>query len=578
MAGGTGVREKIMKSGLGFLCGSLALLAAACGNRHEPPEPAPVPSPDALRTTIEGDVVGFVQESGVLTWRGIPFAAPPVGDLRWRAPRPAAAFKTRLGTLDFKAICPQLTNVFNAGEGAKIGDLQGSEDCLYLNVYAPPKSTGSSKLPVMVWIHGGGNVWGSARQYDPSSFVANENVVVVTVQYRLGPLGWFAHDALRRSAALPLDAAANFGTLDLIAALQWVQGNIEVFGGDPAMVTVFGESAGGHNVATLIASPLAKGLFHRAIIQSGLFDSTPIATAETGETQPNAAAKVAGRAGAGDAAALRALSPEALFDAYELDAQGYLTMPLVIDDGVVLPTAGVRATLATSGGFNAVPIITGTNRDEMKLFQFVDPRLVNRWFGVMITAKDQGFYDRLADYQSRLWRIRSVDEPAAAMAAAGHLDVYAYRFDWDEGGRFLLTDLKKLLGAAHAIEIPFVFNRFKLLGPLDPVMFGKGTAGEREDLSRDIGAWWAAFARAGDPGTGGARDLPQWPRWRTGGGTLMRLDAGGSDLLTGADSIDALIADLKADKALTTAERRTVADALSLWHPELKAAFAVAAD
>ncbi len=556
---------------------ALALCLAACGAPAPEPAAPPKPAPETLRTTAEGDVVGFLNDDGVQIWRGVPFAAPPVGDLRWRAPRPPAAWKGWREALDYSAKCPQLTNVFNAADGVKPGALQGAEDCLTLNVYAPPKSTGSSKLPVMVWIHGGGNVWGSADQYDPSNLVANENVVVVTVQYRLGPLGWFAHEGIRGSAKTPLDAGANFGTLDLIAALQWVQGNIETFGGDPALVTIFGESAGGQNAASLVASPLAKGLFHRAIIQSGLFDSTPAARAENGAEEPNAAAKIAERLGAKDADALRALSLEALYGAYELDAQGYLTLPLVIDDGVALPAAGLRAAIATKDGFNAVPVITGTNRDEMKLFQLVDPRLVNRWFGVLLTAKNQKFYDLLAAYQSRLWRIRSVDEPASAMTAAGHLDVYAYRFDWDEGGRFLLTDLKKLLGAAHTIEIPFVFNRFQLLGRLDRVMFQEKDAAERDRLSRAIGAYWAEFARSGDPGTGGDAALPQWPRWRTGGGTLLRLDDGATELLTGADSVDALVADLGADKALSPKEKAIVAEALGLWLPARRTDFLAAA-
>jgi len=566
-----------MKTGRIFVAAALAAGLAACAKPAPEPDAPPKPAAETLRTTAEGDVIGFVDDKGVQTWRGIPFAAPPVGDLRWRAPRPPAAWKGWRETLNFAAKCPQLTNVFNAGEGAQAGDLQGSEDCLYLNVYAPPKSTGSSKLPVMVFIHGGGNVWGSASQYDPSNLVANENVVVVTVQYRLGPLGWFAHEAIRDSAAAPHDKAANFGTLDLVAALQWVKANIGVFGGDSALVTIFGESAGGQNVATLVASPLARDLFSRAIIQSGLFDSTPLARAENGEAEANAARKAAERAGAETADALRALSLEALFAAYEVNEGGYLTMPLVIEDGVALPETGLRAAFAAKGGINAVPIITGVNRDEMKLFQFVDPRLVNRWFGVLHFAKNQKFYDRLAEYQSRLWRIRSVDEPASAMAAAGHLDVYAYRFDWDEGGRFLLTDLKKLLGAAHAIEIPFVFNKFKLLGRLDPLMFQEKDAAAREELSRAMGAYWAAFARDGDPGTGGQRELAQWPRWRTGGGTLMRLDAGGRDLLTGADTVDQLIADLAADRSLSAKQRAIIAEALGVWLPERKADFAAAA-
>jgi para-nitrobenzyl esterase len=569
------VRIIAAAAAVGFFC-----LLSACGQKPAPPEPDPVIDPATRVSLSEGEAVGFKNAEGVHVWRGLPFAAPPKGPLRWRAPRPPEPWEGMRKALAWSERCPQITNVFSVGEGFEEGALIGDEDCLYLNVYAPATArAGAEPLPVMVWVHGGGNVWGAARQYDPSRLVANENVIVVTVQYRLGPLGWFALDAIRGAAETPEDASANFGTLDIVQSLDWVKRNIAAFGGDPARVTVFGESAGGHNVATLLAAPQAKGLFHRAIIQSGLFDSTPVATAENGESEINAASKTAQRAGAASAEALRALSVKALYDAYELDESGYLNLPLVIEDGVVVPEKGLRAAMSDRALLSPVPVITGTNRDEMKLFQLVDPRLVNRYFKVILVAKDQRFYDALSHYQSRLWRIRSVDEPAAAMLAAGHLDVYGYRFDWDEGGSFLLTDLKKLLGAAHAIEIPFVFNRFKLLGPMDALMFTRKSEPARDDLSRDMGGYWAEFARTGAPSTGGARANAEWPRWRTGGGSLLRLDegAGGFDILTGPDSIDALIVDLGADPRLTTEQRKIIADALSMWLPSRKDDFAAAA-
>jgi para-nitrobenzyl esterase len=562
-----------------FLIAALVLLAA-CG-RTPLEEPPPAADPAAVRRIAQGEIVGFTSANGVEIWRGLPFAAPPVGDLRWRAPRPADGWTGTREALVPAGVCPQISNVFNADEGVKSGTLLGTEDCLYLDVYAPKGAVAQGGLPVMVWIHGGGNVWGSAAQYDPSNLAANENVIIVVVQYRLGPLGWFAHEAIRGGAETPEDKAASFALLDLVAALRWIQENVAVFGGDASRVTIFGESAGGHNVAGLIASPLAKGLFHRAIIQSGLFDSTPLAEAEHGGGPDiNPARAVAERLGAGDAAGLRAVPVEKLFSVYEPDSAGFSSMPRMIADGVALPSDGIRAALTDKATFNAVPVITGTNRDEMKLFQLVDPRLVNRFLGVFFTAKDQHFYDRLADYQSRLWRIRSVDEPAALMTAAGHDEVYAYRFDWDEGGRFLWTDLKALLGAAHAIEIPFVMNRFELFGRLDPLMWTKASAEERETLSRQIGGYWGAFARDGDP-NGAPRDGagPDWLRWQ-GEAALMRLDGvsgGGSRMIGSPDSIDRLIADLKAEAALTPEQKALIADALGAWMPSRAADFAAAA-
>jgi para-nitrobenzyl esterase len=556
-----------------------AAFLAACG-RAPAPAPLPAPDPATLRATAQGQVTGSTMENGVKVWRGLPFAAPPVGDLRWRAPRPAAPWSGVREAVAPASPCPQVSNVFNADEGYAPGTLLGAEDCLYLDVYAPanadPKTT-----PVMVWIHGGGNVWGSAKQYNPSNLAANENVLVVVVQYRLGPLGWFAHEAIRASAETPADKAASFALLDLAAALEWVKVNAAAFGGDASRVTIFGESAGGHNVAGLLASPRAKGLFHRAIIQSGLFDSVSAAEAENGGGPDiNPARTVAERLGASDAAALRAVPLDKLFDVYEPDAAGFASMPRMIADGVALPAEGLRAALGDVAAFNAVPIITGTNRDEMKLFQMVDPRLVNRTFGVFFTPKDAHFYDRLADYQSRLWRIRSVDEPATLMTGAGHGDVYAYRFDWDEGGRFLWTDLKRLLGAAHAIEIPFVMNRFALLGRLDPVMWTKASAEERETLSRHMGGYWAAFARDGDPnGVPFDGERPQWTPW-SGGGALMRLDGasgGGARMIGGADSVERLIGDLKSEETLTPDQKKIIAEALGIWLPARASDFLAAA-
>ena len=556
-----------------------AIAVAACG-RTSAPTPAPVADPSTLTRVTEGEAIGFTAPNGVKIWRGLPFAAPPVGDLRWRSPRPPAPWSGVREALAPAAICPQISNVFNASEGQKPGALLGAEDCLYLDVYAPANADPAT-TPVMVWIHGGGNVWGSAKQYDPSNLVANENVLIVVVQYRLGPLGWFAHEAIRGSAENADDAAASFALLDLVAALEWVRANAGAFGGDPARVTIFGESAGGHNVAGLLASPRAKGLFHRAIIQSGLFDSVSLGEAETGGgAELNPARAVAQRLGAADAAGLRAVPLDRLFGAYELDAAGYSSMPRMIADGVALPAEGLRAALDDVATFNAVPVITGTNRDEMKLFQLVDPRLVNRTLGIFLTAKDAHFYDRLADYQSRLWRIRSVDEPAGLMTRAGHADVWAYRFDWDEGGRFLWTDLKKLLGAAHALEIPFVMNRFELLGRLDPVMWTKASAEEREILSRQMGGYWGALARDGDP-NGRPRDgaRPEWLRW-SGEAALMRFDGasdGGAHMMGGADSVDRLIADLGSEKTLTPEQKAVIAGALGLWLPARKDDFMRAA-
>src|ERR1700686_5682132 len=211
----------------------------------------------------EGRLSGIVL-GGVTAFRGIPYAAPPVGPLRWRPPRPAARWPGGRAARQVRAICPQAYNGADNG----VGPLPMSEDCLTLNVYAPSLRP-PAPLPVMFWIHGGGLVNGSgtAALYDGTE-LARQGVVVVTINYRPGRLGFFAHPALSRER--PTEPKANFGLMDQIAALQWVQRNIRAFGGDPGNVTIFGESAGGYTVNLLMISPAARGLFHRAICESGL--------------------------------------------------------------------------------------------------------------------------------------------------------------------------------------------------------------------------------------------------------------------------------------------------------------------
>jgi para-nitrobenzyl esterase len=546
----------------------LCLFLFACSK-----SPAPSPPPEAdqatLRTTALGDVVGFVTPDGAHAWRKLPFAAAPVGDLRWRAPRPAVRWEGVREGLAFAERCLQMSNRLNAGEGIEPGLALGSEDCLYLDVYAPPDAEGGD-LPVMVWIHGGANVWGRGSSYEGSRLAVNEDVIVVIVQYRVGPFGFFSHPFLRETAETREDAAANFATLDLIASLKWVRGNIAAFGGDAENVTIFGESAGGHNVATLLASPLAEGLFHRAILQSGSFDSVPRDDAEQEGERNNASDVIVARLGATDGASLRAASPQAIIDAYKEGAFDFMDMPTVIQDGVTLPATPLRDALASTENFNAVPVMTGTNRDEMKFFLFGDQRFVKQKFFMFPAPRDREFWDRINHYMARVWRIRAVDGPAAAMKAAGHDAVYAYRFDWDDSGRFLFSDFGELVGAGHAVEIPFVFNRFEFFGPrYDKIFFEKKTETSRQELSRAMGAYWASFARDGVPS---AANAPSWPAWPAQGATLIRFDSasdGGIGLIDEGDSVDRLIQDLANDPKLDAVERCAIVAEITPWTPEL---------
>lgn len=557
----------------------LALLASAC--THTPPAPQPTPDPATQRTVSTGVLEGYVDAAtGAHVWRSAPFAAPPVGDLRWRAPRPPAAWTGVRPAVAEAPWCPQALSALDGVGKSQWGKIVGQEDCLYLNVYAPPMAadaTTTAKLPVMMWIHGGSNVWGRAAQYDGATLATKQNVIVVVVQYRLGVLGWLAHPALRDSAQIPDDASANFALLDHVRALEWIRDNIGAFGGDTGRVTIFGESAGGLDVAALLASPRAKGLFHRAIAQSGSVRTVPLAVAENGDADHrdsgrSIAARVTG-GGAVTAEALRAAPLDVVFKSFDTSRESR-GLPLVIADGVTLPQDGIVAAFADPARHAAVPTIFGANRDEMKLFNALNPALAKRTLGVFPRAKDPTFYEAMSRYPSRNWKATAVDAPALAMTAGGHAKVWTYRFDWDEEGSVGLTDLSQMLGAAHSMEIPFVFGRFVLLGRFDQFAFTRDNAPGRLKLSDQMMGYWARFAATGDPGAGvGA---PPWTPYTVEAGrpNTMIFDTaadGGVRMIVDRETQPQVVADLFADPTLKTdAQRCAVFAAMATWNKEMR--------
>ncbi len=535
----------------------------ACGPPRAPERPTPDPA--LRRTTTSGEVVGFVGHYGSAVWLGIPYAAPPVGARRWRSPEPPPHWDGVRDAVTAGGPCMQYAGPFGGLEELPRGKPAGSEDCLFLNVYAPRSATGGtqfgSRLPVMVWIHGGGNSLGHAGFYDGGKLAARENVVVVAINYRLGPFGWFRHAALRTSDASALERSGNFGLLDQIRALEWVRDNIAAFGGDPHNVTIFGESAGARNVFALLLSQPARGLFHRAIAQSGGLDFDPPTTAEwfTDDAQPGkpnssaeavarllvaqgaapdraaAKAKLAGMPADAVARMLRDTPAEDLLRAYPPDPNSELIdLPQLFADGVALPAGDTLAALRRGNAHQHVPVMLGTTRDENKLFMSGDPALVRRWFGIFPRVRDPAAYDLLAEYHARMWKARGADEPAAALAAAQREPVFVYRFDWDEEPTILGADLAQMLGAAHAFEIPFIFGHWDL-GRQANVIFTDENAPGREALSAQMMSYWAEFARSGEPARGGDGTLPGWPAWeetpqfmvldtQAGGGLRMSSD------------------------------------------------------
>jgi para-nitrobenzyl esterase len=448
---------------------------------------------------------------GVDRFLGIPFGQPPTGARRFRPPVPAAPWSGVLEADAFGGAAPQ--NALDVGvlPGMEVG--RQSEDCLYLNVYTPAADAG--RRPVMVWIHGGGFVLGAGSQllYDGSALARRGDVVVVTVNYRIGALGFLD---LEPRFGSEFAGAANLGVLDQIAALEWVRENVSRFGGDPGNVTIFGESAGGMSVGTLLGCPAARGLFQRAIPQSGAAQN-----AHDRETSARVADFYLQALGAADARALREASVEQI-----LAAQLQCTLR-VGELGVLLafqPCSGERTlpelpqSAVRAGNAAGVPVLVGTTRDEWRLFEFLDPGHRE--------MDDAGFLDRAAsrvgrDAAARLTDVYRKDAPDAAPAdhfaafetdrvfrvpavrladaQAQHAPVYGYEFAWPSPARH------GALGSCHAIELPFVFGT--LAAPGMAAFSGSGPEAER--LSGVMMDTWASFARSGDPSHAA---IPPWPR------------------------------------------------------------------
>jgi para-nitrobenzyl esterase len=575
-----------------------ALGAAACSHPKEPYRVAS-PDPATQRSTPSGDVVGGDGRYGSSAWLGIPYAKPPVGELRWRAPQPAQPWSGTRETLTFAAPCPQYASPLGGVEG-KPGTQTGREDCLTLNIWTPRFAssevpTGDKRLPVMVWIHGGGDSYGTANFYDGGNLAASEGVVVVTVQYRLGPFGWLRYAALRAGAANDEERSGNFGILDLVRSLEWVRDNISAFGGDPGNVTIFGESAGGTNVYSLLVAPQAKGLFHRAISESGgTYRTSPeeaenlVDAAKPGQRQSSgeillrllqrdgaadrsaAKAKLAAMSDAEVAAYLRGKSTAEILAAYTPEAAGMIRMPLVFADGTVLPDGPLEERFASKDRWNRVPVMVGTNRDEFRLFLFPDPTRIRKVLWIFPRFVNENTYLATADARSRMWKATGADGPAAALRQS-EPNVFVYRFDWDEEPTVLGADLSKMLGACHGFEIPFVFGHFDL-GRAGRMIYDDKNLAGREALAKSMMSYWAAFAKNGDPGRGLKETLPTWTAWDDSTATAAKfivLDTpkgGGIRMASEIETPEKVVAAVDSDPRLATpAERCEVLRVLASW-------------
>lgn len=445
---------------------------------------APYGSADPAQARIDTGTLKGTSMDGVLSWKGIPFAAPPVGELRWRAPQPAAAWQ---GVRDASAYGNDCMQIPFASDAAPLGT-PPAEDCLYANVWRPATSRG--KLPVIFWIYGGGFVNGGASPPTYSGAgLARQGVLFISANYRVGRFGTFAHPALTRANA-DGGLTGNYGYMDQLAALRWVQRNIAAFGGDPDNVTIVGESAGGMSVHMLVTSPMARGLFHKAVVMSGgdgggMGGANLASTEETGvrfaekfgitATDPQALPK------------LRALSAEQVTDGLSMmalfTASGPRTFASPFVDGRLALDAGAAY---RAGSFTRVPMMIGATSAD-------------------IGGKTGSMIAGARDIQT--------------VIAGKGVPVYAYRFSYvAENTPPGPAGAPAPSGAGHASEIPFFFDT-------QAIKYEAGTTARDNAMGRTISAYVVNFAKSGDPNGAG---LPVWPRYERARDEIMDFATSGN--------------------------------------------------
>ena len=482
---------------VGACTAAAIVVAGASAQTHAPKEPKAEPTVVATDDgVVRGAIVG-----GVRSFKGIPYAAPPVGALRWRPPRPPAHWKGVRDATTFGSACPQSFGPF--------GVASTNEDCLFLNVYTPASTKGDARLPVMFWIHGGALITGTSSDYDPSALV-KRGVVVVTINYRLGLLGFLAHSAL--SAESPTHDSGDYGLMDQQFALGWVKRNVARFGGNPGNVTIFGESAGGLSVRSQLVSPAAKGLFQHAIVESGAYAETVPTLAQAEDSGRTLATAM----GCSDqtAACLRKLPVSTLLANETAISQ----LPNLSS---LLPQQ--YATAFATGTFNRVPVLSGSNHDEWMLF--VD--LLNSQAGNPVTPENyqaqvaatlQLPSPVLAAPIVALYPLSAYPTPYNALGAVGTDAIFAcnaradvqrlslfvptYQYEFNDPSPpfvFQLNPVPYSLGAYHASELQYVFpSGVSQLGPAQRQLAGR------------MQGYWTNFAKTGNPNGAG---LPAWPAY-----------------------------------------------------------------
>ncbi len=497
-----------------FLICIIAIGLAGCASASSQKETILVKETGTLRTTTDGQIEGLrIAEDSVLAWYGVPYAQPPVGDLRWRAPVDPLPWQ---GVKEAKNFSPMaIQNSFGSSEPV------GSEDCLYLNVYRP--NTEEQNLPIMVFVHGGGNQSGSSQSLIGDTLAVHANAIIVSIDYRVGVLGFVQLPELKTGN--PLEDSGNFGVLDIAQALRWVQRNAEVFGGNPNNITLAGQSAGGRDVLVALISPIFDGLFHKAIaVSGGMTVSTPesgeavayqqlakilvaremVSSVEDGLTWLKGASTQEVRD------IMYGLTHSEIASFYDDAGIRLAPFPQLYTDGVVIPKEGFEA--LSNGAYHKVPVMLTSCESEFSLFGVMSPPLQMAFFrGTLDTVSDVALASKY--YGSKLYASFNTDRIAEILVEQPEQpEIYVSRFAWGEDADISGDFYATYIGATHGADMDFINGSFTtpIQRMLPEPLYTDANKEGREKLSLQMQKSIGNFLHYGDPN---GEDLPLWGAW-----------------------------------------------------------------